>query len=123
MCFHNPGDGIQECPASPNDCALRSSHEAPTIGYEAQLARTASAHPGQPTKHLDFDEHRIYVFRVETVLDETGKVKSALYGKIYGDFMQFTYYLNPTPNDRNIEFDPKHNLFHGSNAFEDVRLP
>lgn len=42
---------------------------------------------------------------------------SALYGKVYGDFrvnelrgVSFTYYLNPTPNDRNLEFDRKTNF-------------
>jgi hypothetical protein len=41
---------------------------------------------------------------------------------MYGDFfchfdfdrkirVSFTYYFNPTPNDRNIEFDPEQNLF------------
>ena len=59
-----------------------------------------------------------YFFRVRTVLDEHGNVKSALYGKIYGDFMQFTYYLNPTPNDHNIEFDPPRNLLGGRRRFQ-----
>lgn len=37
--------------------------------------------------------------------------------KIYGDFnikdvegVEFLYYLNPTPNDRNLEWDMKNNL-------------
>jgi len=67
-------------------------------------------------------EDQNYFFRVRTVLDEKGRIKSALYGKIFGDitsdvinsktaFIQFTYCLNPNPNDRNMEFDPKKNLF------------
>jgi hypothetical protein len=60
---------------------------------------------------------------VRTVLDEMGNIKSAHYGKIYGDFMQFKYYLNPTPNDRNIEFDPKRNLLKNLKAMEQVREP
>lgn len=43
------------------------------------------------------------------------------YGKIYPRLsywtqedktvkVKFTYYYNPTPDDRNLEFDPKHNL-------------
>ena len=47
----------------------------------------------------------------------------ANYGKIYGPLkfghsekpevavVRFLYYFNPTPNDRNIEFDGKNNLF------------
>ena len=56
------------------------------------------------------------------MIDEGGKVKSALYGKIDGEFgldainsktcfVLFTYYLNPTSNDRNMEFNPQKNLF------------
>ena len=62
---------------------------------------------------------------MRTVLDENGNVKSALYGKIYGDPMQmnFRYYLNPTPNDRNIEFDPKQNLLGGLKPVEQVDAP
>jgi hypothetical protein len=60
---------------------------------------------------------------VRAVLDGCGNVKSALYGKIYGDFMQFSYYLNPAPNDRNIEFDPKQNLLGGLQSFEQVTTP
>jgi hypothetical protein len=29
----------------------------------------------------------------------------------YEKNISFTYYLNPTPNDRNMEFDPSRNLF------------
>ncbi len=59
----------------------------------------------------------------EYALDEHGNVKSALYGKIYGDFMQFVYYLNPGANDRNVEFDPKHNLLTGLRSSEEVTRP
>ena len=56
-------------------------------------------------------------------MDKDGNVKSALYGKIYGGFMQFRYYLNPTPNDRNVEFDPKQNLLQGLKPTEQVTAP
>ena len=43
---------------------------------------------------------------------------SALYGKIHGAIqwgweggVVFSYYLNPIPNDGNLEFDGKNNLF------------
>ena len=52
-----------------------------------------------------------------TKLDEHGNIISAQYGKIYGDFLSFTYYLNPTSNDRSIEFDPDKNLFGGRDRF------
>jgi hypothetical protein len=82
-----------------------------------------SRHPGKGTVEDMNDKNRNYFFRVRTVLDENGNVKSAQYGKIYGDFMQFRYYFNPTPNSRNIEFDPKHNLLSGLQSFEQVSAP
>jgi hypothetical protein len=68
-------------------------------------------------------------------LDENGNVKSALFGKISGNFklyagtikphsgMGFDYYLNPTPNDHNLEFDPKHNLSTNLKLLEGVNAP
>jgi hypothetical protein len=122
--FPKGGNGIQlyTNPDAGEESGLRSSHEAPTDGYQTELTRETSAHPGQPSK-FEYDPNRIYLFRVRTALNDEGKVVSAHYGKIYGDFMQFSYYLNPTPNDRNIEFDPKQNLLGGLDAFEQVTAP
>jgi hypothetical protein len=67
---------------------------------------------------------------VRTVVDEKGEIKSAYYGKIIGDIqfwgnrrMRFAYCLNPTPLDRNMEFDPKRNLFGDLPSSERVRTP
>lgn len=37
--------------------------------------------------------------------------------------VSFTYYFNPTPNDRNLEFDPSRNLFANPEPTEQVREP
>ena len=71
----------------------------------------------------NWDLNRNYFFRVHTVLDENGNIKSVLYGKIYGDFLKFSYYLNPTPNDRSVEFDPKQNILKNLGEFEQVTEP
>lgn len=67
-----------------------------------------------------------YFIRVRTVRDKEGKITSALYGKVHGDFrwfigarvpksgLAFTYYLNPD-GTRNIEFDPNRNLLKPTN--------
>jgi hypothetical protein len=122
--FPKPGDGIQiyTIPDSEKGSGLRSPHEAPLEGYQPELNKERSAHPGQPTKN-DYDPSRIYFFRVRTVKDHEGNIVSAHYGKIYGDFMQFSYYLNSTPNDRNIEFDLKQNLLGGLDPLEQVTAP
>ena len=82
-----------------------------------------SHHPGQGAKDDMNNPNRNYFFRVRTVKNDEGNIVSAYYGKIYGDFMQFSYYLNPTPNDRNIEFDPKQNLISSLDALEQVSAP
>ena len=123
--FPKAGDGIQEFPVpykNMEGSALRSPHEVPTNGYQPQIVRLNISHPGQKLI-FDYDENRAYFFRVRTVLDENGNVKSALYGKIYGDFMQFSYYLSPTPNSRNVEFDPKRNLMKNLKPLEGVEAP
>ena len=124
--FANRGDGIQEFSApslAQDGCSdLRSPHEAPLDGYQSQWIQEVSASPGQPAR-MDYNSQRNYFFRVQTVSDTNGNVKSALYGKIYGDFMQFRYFLNPTPNDRNIEFDSKQNLLKGLDALHQVSAP
>ena len=75
------------------------------------------------------------MFRIRTVLDDMGNIVSARYGKIYGPIeygesdtnpggkVRFTYYLNPTPNDRNVEFDPERNLFTDLKSSEEVWKP
>lgn len=62
-------------------------------------------------------------FRIRSKADENGNFIEGLYGKTVGlpDFQNdrrlqhmseftFCYYVNPTPNDLNVEFDPKRNL-------------
>ncbi len=122
--FPNTGDGIQEfyVPDAEKGSDLRSPHEAPPEGYQPQWVQTDNRKPGQ-LPETNQDPNRNYFLRIHTILNPDGRVKSALYGKIYGDFMQFRYYLNPTPNDRNIEFDPKQNLLKGLKSFEQVSAP
>ena len=126
--FHNDKDGIQSVFAkymingSPV-CGLRLPYQAPINKYanntEQKCFRTQ-----QDGYHKDNLEHsdpesgdQNYFFRVRSE-NKYGMAANSLYGKIHGDFkwgidgeLEFTYYLNPTPNDRNVEFDPDKNLF------------
>lgn len=126
--FPNEGDGIQHVHGESS--ALRTPRNAPEGGYaptlEKQMAIFAE---GQPMKY-DTREDQHYFFRVRTLLDEQGRIKSALYGKMAGDInfgvnrvLRFCYYLNPTSLDRNMEFDPQHNLFTGLRRSEKVNEP
>lgn len=92
---------------------LKLPHRAPESGYSP--TRRYEAHTRGP--RMD-DPDVGYFLRTRVQLDAKGDIVSAHYAKIYGDFrfdprgaVSFTYYFNPTPNDRNLEFDPKRNLF------------
>jgi hypothetical protein len=126
--FTNEGDGIQSVFSEKS--ALRTPRHAPEGGYAPKLEKQMAIFAeGKPMKY-ETREDQNYFFRVRTVLDEQGRVKSALYGKIAGDIkfgvnrvLVFNYYLNPTSLDRNMEFDPAHNLFPRLRSLEEVKEP
>lgn len=121
--FSNIGDGIQSVLAPPfKGSELRLPRYAPEAGYEAELVkRIGRPEAGQPL-YTSSREDQNYFFRVRTVLDEHGNIKSALYGKILGNiecdvinspkgYVIFSYCLNPNSLDRNMESDPRKGLF------------
>ena len=110
--FPNAGDGIQEFDTNQSDGSeLRSSQEAPAEGYLPTIVKLQSWHPGGVSTNSYDHIHKNYYIRVETLLDLKGNVKSAHYGKIYGDFDEVVLtYLNPQPSSRDLEFDLKSNL-------------
>ena len=107
--FSNLGDGIISTEQNLWS-TLRSPHYlAPNAQYENKWIHTRTVKPGGGRK-TNANPNRCFYLRIRTKLDTTGKIMSANYAKIYGDFPKFTYFYNPTPNDRNLEFDPKKNL-------------
>jgi hypothetical protein len=134
--FSNEGDGIQFVMAMGG--GLRLPRLEPTNGYASVLIEREWQEPytNQPGRffvqtHSDYNKDANYFFRVRTKKDSNGNIVSALYGKIYGDFsrnighdkINFTYYLNPEPNSRNMEFDPKQNLFKNLKPLERITAP
>jgi hypothetical protein len=130
LTFPNTSDGIFVLPPSPKtDSPLVMPRFAVEAGYQSTL--TWSYHNFTETS----EPASGYFIRVRTILDANGIVKSAFYGKIQGDIrfyvgtkapqagIGFNYYLNPTPNSRNVEFDPKQNLFNDLQTFEQVSAP
>ena len=97
-----------------------SEYDAPTDGYQPTVNLILAATKDRVLKSERISESEYLTFRVRVVLDDKAKIISALYGKICGpveygagwklDRLRFTYYLNPTDNDRNVEFDPRRNL-------------
>ncbi len=102
-----------------NFSQLISEHEASDTDFAPSKVCVIEQEKGKYTKELRFAEDDYMVFRIRTKTDEQGKIISSQYGKIYGPVgvphrwskkFSFTYYLNPTPNDRNLEYDPQKNL-------------
>jgi hypothetical protein len=73
-------------------------------------------------------------FRIRTEKDGTGTILKCYYGKLTRldcqfistlceGRLSFTYYLNPTPNDRNLEFNTESNLFKNLKWSEKVSKP
>jgi len=92
---------------------LRLPHLAPENGYAPGLRYEMTNQGPRP------EPRRVgYFLRTRVKLDADGDIISANYAKIYDDIrfdargtVSFWYYFNPTPNDRNLEFDPARNLF------------
>lgn len=138
LSFANRLDGIQQFAAPPprRGSELRSPREAPLDGYRSKWTWRRAWKPGQLSPHHidDTKDDSNYFFRVRTTTDEQGRIKSALYGKIYEGFKfagaisnsflnSGPCFLNPEPNSRNMEFDPKRNLAKGLKLLEQVREP
>ena len=123
LSFPNKGDGIVSSsftPSSEFGSVLQMRRAAPADGYVSNKIVHLKLTPG----HLeqDYDEHRCYFFRMRTAMDGD-RVVSALYGKTSGDFhmdysgvVEWTYYVNPTPNERNLEWNGKNLTPHGSSG-------
>lgn len=120
IAFPNKGDGIQSFKVD-SWSELKSPRLAPSDGYQAEWLQNRTSKSGVEVTNID--DRRGYFFRVRTQLDKDGKIINANYGKIYGDFMKFSYYFNPALNDRNIEFNPKNNLFKNISKSEQVKSP
>ena len=106
---------------------LRMPHQAPKDGYAAN--HSYSIHYEDLPSNIRREVG--YFLRTRVILDQQCNIESANYTKIYGDIgfnpavggISFTYYYNPIANDRNLEFDPKQNLFPSSVPGSRVLLP
>jgi hypothetical protein len=133
LTFSNRLDGLQEAslPKAYSVSAFKWPRQAPEGGYQPSFSARASWFPQGSGKLpvRTFKDGQAYFFRVRTA-ESNRQIVSALYGKIDGGIVLepretklckiiFLYYLNPTPLDRNMESDPKRNLF--SNLKDDDR--
>ena len=112
--FPGMGEGVFEEKTFLSYGQLKMPHLAPTSGY-VMVWRYASNNYSPRT----YRSNTGFFLRTRVKMDKDGKIVSANYAKVVGDFrldaargsVEFAYYFNPVPNDRNLEFDPKKNLF------------
>jgi hypothetical protein len=134
LLFSNQQDGFIRLPRDAGS-EFESTYEAPTNGYQKELVLRRSFESGRIIKQDEIAESEYLVFRVRTVVDEKGNLVSARYGKLDAaighhkfDFGRFdsdgktggflcSCYFNPS-GTRNLEFDPKQNLFTNLPPFE-----
>jgi len=111
---------------------LLSDHEARLDNYSSNIVWRIYRKDGQYVTRDKLTKSDYLVFRTRSIQDEKGNVIFAHYGKIYGPIegpsgldrtTHFTYYFNPTPNDRNLEYDGKNNLLKGLSSLEEVYTP
>ena len=106
-------------------------YTAPTNGYTYPLYITVGYK--LPKGYYKKSDVAKGYFRIRSITNHYGELVSAYYGKCTDKidfdvretktgFLRFQYYFNPTPNDRNMEFDPKHNLLKVLSR-EEVREP
>lgn len=109
-----------------NGSEFKLPRYAPVDGYAKQFERHVIRPAGRSLQD-DRNDNVGYVFRVRSSIPG-----SVMYGKIQRDIglraggkgtagIDFTYYLNPD-HTRNLEFDPKRNLFTDLKSFERVGL-
>ena len=102
--------------------ALMGEHTAPETGYSPEINLYADRMPGKVVRLKESSADEYYIFRLRT--RGTGNAQESHYGRIWGQIgygnahkdtvggtASFFYYFNPTPNDRNLEFDGGTNLF------------
>ena len=110
--FPNYGDGLVAFYIEHDVSDFKSDYLSPLSSYQGQWEFNRSQKGKGFSEETNRDRRRNYYFRVRTETNDKGEIISAHYGKIYGEFGgRVTYYFNPTPNDRNVEFDPQKNLF------------
>jgi hypothetical protein len=134
MRFPNKGDGLIPVPSANGeaDSTFRFPRLAPEDGYESAVfhkeysVNDSGQLPDYRQMAADEKDQQAllgYLLRFRCQRDEQGKITSCYYGKLTspvkfiptGRFsnkplISFSYYLNPNPNDRRIEFDQETNL-------------
>ena len=114
MSFPGEGDGIMEAKSFIGYSPMKLPHLAPEDGYLSAWKRMVNNYDG-----IILPKNTGFFLRTRVKRDQQGKIITANYSKFVGRMdarastgqIEFLYYFNPVPNDRNLEFDPTRNLF------------
>ena len=114
MKFPGEGDGILEVRRFIGYSPMKLPYLAPNDGYLPTWKRTVNNYDG-----IILPKDTGFFLRTRVKRNQQGQIISANYAKFIGRMnamastgqIEFLYYFNPAPNDRNLEFDPKRNLF------------
>ena len=125
--FNGEGNGFSEETFENTRSGIKM-RKAPAAGYQkSKIIRVGRVKRKEgpnifPKYYDEYNKDRCYYFRIRSKFDNKGNLVEAYFGKVYGDFkigahieigldiIKFLYYLNPTPLDRNLEWDMKNNL-------------
>ncbi|MGD9874056.1 MAG: hypothetical protein AB7T27_07265 [Kiritimatiellia bacterium] len=98
-----------------------SAYNAPIENYLLEYAFERKRTRTEILISKSINDNEYFILRSRVTTNTEGVITSARYSKIYGPIeyaagkqknrLRFIYYFNPTPNDRNLEFDPQQNLF------------
>lgn len=124
LSFSNPNDGLMKL--EPSQVVRASSMPFPMLAplgpYKSDwFCQINKINGNRSFVPFEPDDSSVYIFRVRTRTGRKGELLSANYGEIHGDIrligsladqmiITFTYYYNPD-GTRNLEYDPKKNLF------------
>lgn len=110
-----------------------SPYAAPDVGYGRSVSWEFDRTANKILTDKRSSASDCLIYRVRTELDDKGNIVKANYGKVYGpvefgligpkSVLKMTYYFNPEVNSKNLEFDPKKNLFKHLSSLEEVQQP
>jgi len=110
-----------------NYSEFRTMHLAPENNYTNFLEFVSERNAKEIFKNTKLEKNQYLIFKCQNSTNPPtynyGKIYQPLrYGKFRnsGKYeIHFTYYYNPTPDDRNLEYAPKQNLI----DYSDMRFP
>ena len=126
--FPGTGSGVKIVEEWHRKSFFNFPYQAPETGYIDKFPKAYNSDPEEgsvlSSSYGPAEGVKGYFFRCKLSKPNQGAEKAYYYGKINGDIrwspvsnsdrnskglVQITYYLNPKPNDRNMEFDPVRN--------------